>query len=45
MTVWVPERSWGFAQGITHSFSGIGLAVTPPLIAVLIALVSWRGRS
>ena len=43
MTVWVPERSWGFAQGITHSFSRIGLAVTPPLIAVLIALVSWRG--
>ena len=43
MAVWMPERSWGFAQGITHSFARIGLAVTPPLIAVLIALVSWRG--
>ena len=43
MAVWMPERSWGFAQSITHSFARIGLAVTPPLIAVLIALVSWRG--
>jgi MFS family permease len=43
MTVWMPERRWGFAQGITHSFARIGNAVTPPLIALLIALVSWRG--
>src|SRR5262245_25687059 len=43
MAVWMPERSWGFAQGITHSAARIGNAMTPPLIAVLIALVSWRG--
>ena len=43
MSVWTPERSWGFAQGITHSSARIGNAVTPPLIAVLITLVSWRG--
>ena len=43
MSVWTPERRWAFAQGITHSFSRLGNAVTPPLIAVLIALVSWRG--
>src|SRR5215470_6499409 len=43
MTVWMPERSWGFAQGITHSAARIGNAMTPPLIAALIALVSWRG--
>jgi MFS family permease len=43
MTVWMPERSWGFAQGITHSAARIGNAMTPPLIAVLIALVPWRG--
>jgi MFS family permease len=43
MTVWMPERSWGFAQGITHSAARIGNAMTPPLIALLIALVSWRG--
>jgi MFS family permease len=43
MSVWTPERSWGFAQGITHSSARIGNAVTPPLIAVLITVVSWRG--
>src|SRR5215471_2770307 len=43
MSVWTPERSWGFAQGITHSSARIGNAMTPPLIAVLITLVSWRG--
>lgn len=43
MAVWTPERSWGFAQGITHSFARIGNAITPPLIAVLVELVSWRG--
>ena len=29
MAVWVPERSWGFAQGITHSFARIGNAANP----------------
>ncbi|WP_035721619.1 MFS transporter [Bradyrhizobium sp. ARR65] len=43
MAVWTPERNWAFAQGITHSFARIGNAVTPPLIALLIELVSWRG--
>jgi MFS family permease len=43
MAVWTPERSWGFAQGITHSFARIGNAVTPPLIVMLVELVSWRG--
>ena len=43
MAVWVPERSWGFAQGITHSSARIGNAATPPLIALLIGMVSWRG--
>ncbi|MGZ5837660.1 MAG: MFS transporter, partial [Xanthobacteraceae bacterium] len=43
MAAWVPERNWGFAQGITHSCARIGNAVTPPLIALLIGLVSWRG--
>jgi MFS family permease len=43
MAVWVPERSWGFAQGITHSSARIGNALTPPLIAALIGLMSWRG--
>jgi MFS family permease len=43
MAAWVPERNWGFAQGITHSCARIGNALTPPLIAALVSLVSWRG--
>jgi len=43
MSIWMPSTRWGFAQGITHSFSRIGNALTPPLIAWLIAVVSWRG--
>jgi MFS family permease len=43
MAAWVPERNWGFAQGITHSSARIGNALTPPLIALLVGFVSWRG--
>jgi nitrate/nitrite transporter NarK len=43
MAAWVPARRWGFAQGITHSASRIGNALTPPLVALLIGVVSWRG--
>jgi nitrate/nitrite transporter NarK len=42
MTIWTPESRWGFAQGITHSFSRLGNAVTPPLIALLIVWMTWR---
>lgn len=40
---WMPADKRGFAQGITHSFARLGNALTPPLIAVLIVSVSWRG--
>jgi len=43
MAVWTPESRWAFAQGITHSFARLGNAVTPPLVALLVELVSWRG--
>jgi nitrate/nitrite transporter NarK len=42
MSIWIPVRDWGFAQGITHSFGRIGNAVTPPLMAALLLFVSWR---
>jgi MFS family permease len=42
MASWTPVGSWGFAQGITHSFSRIGNAVTPALMAAFLAFVSWR---
>ncbi len=43
MASWTPEGSWGFAQGIVHSFSRIGNALTPALVTALLAFVSWRG--
>jgi sugar phosphate permease len=42
MSTWIPAPSWGFAQGITHSFGRIGNAVTPPLMAGLLLFVTWR---
>lgn len=42
MSDWMPEVKRGFAQGITHSSSRLGTALTPPLVAGLIAATSWR---
>src|SRR5262245_36077872 len=43
MSNWTPAAKRGFAQGITHAFARLGNALTPPLIAWLILLISWRG--
>ncbi len=42
LTNWTPRARRGFAQGITHSCSRLGNAVTPPLVALLILTLSWR---
>ncbi len=43
MSQWMPKSKRGYAQGITHAFSRLGNAITPWLIALLIAAISWRG--
>lgn len=43
MCDWLPAEKRAFAQGITHSCSRLGTALTPPLVAWLIALITWRG--
>ena len=43
MQSWTPPSRRGFAQGLTHSFSRVGNSITPPLVAYLIGIVSWRG--
>jgi MFS family permease len=43
MQYWTPAGRRGFAQGITHSFARFGNAVTPPLVAWLMAALTWRG--
>ncbi len=42
LSSWTPSSRWGFAQGITHAFGRIGNALTPALMAGLLAAVSWR---
>ena len=39
---WMAADRRGFAQGITHAFARLGNALTPPLIALLIVVLSWR---
>jgi sugar phosphate permease len=43
MQDWTPPGRRGVAQGLTHACSRLGNAATPPLIALLIAAVTWRG--
>jgi MFS family permease len=43
MSDWTSPSRRGFAQGITHSAARLGNAITPPLVAALVALISWRG--
>jgi MFS family permease len=43
MANWVSVEDRGWAQGITHAFSRLGNTITPPLVALLIGLTSWRG--
>lgn len=42
MSAWTGRGQWGFAQGITHTFSRIGNAATALIVAGLIAMFSWR---
>jgi sugar phosphate permease len=42
MTRWMPVTLRGVAQGITHSASRLGAAVTAPVVAFLITSLSWR---
>ncbi len=43
MQYWTPAGQRGFAQGLTHSFARFGNAITPPLVAALMAAYTWRG--
>jgi MFS family permease len=42
MASWTRQGRWGFAQGLVHSFGRIGNAVTPPIVAGLLVLSTWR---
>ena len=40
---WMSADRRGFAQGITHASARLGNALTPPIVALLIVSISWRG--
>jgi sugar phosphate permease len=43
MSDWLPIGRRGFGQGVTHASARLGNALTPPIVAWLIASVTWRG--
>lgn len=43
MSDWTPNTERAFSQGITHSSARLGNALTPPLVAWLIGVATWRG--
>jgi len=43
MSDWTREENRGFSQGITHSSSRLGNALTPPLVVWLMSVFTWRG--
>jgi MFS family permease len=43
MSNWTASNRRGFAQGITHAFSRVGNAITPPIVTWLMVAFSWRG--
>ncbi len=42
MRNWYPPHRFGFIQGITHSASRLGAAVSPPIVTALIVWSDWR---
>lgn len=42
ITRWFPGEQRGAVQGFTHSFSRLGNAVAPPVVALLMTWLSWR---
>ncbi len=43
MQFWVESRKRGFAQGVTHSLSRVGNALTPVVTVALMSAFTWRG--
>ena len=43
MQYWVAKDRRGWAQGVTHAFARAGNALTPPVVVVLMGLITWRG--
>ncbi|MCK1492159.1 MFS transporter [Bradyrhizobium sp. 180] len=42
MRNWYPPHRFGYIQGITHSASRLGAALTPPIVAAVVLWSGWR---
>ena len=42
MQLWYPRHERGFCQGVTHSASRLGAAITPPLVVLIMTTLGWR---
>jgi sugar phosphate permease len=42
LSYWLPASERGFAQGITHSGSRLGAAITPPIVVFIMTTLGWR---
>jgi ACS family glucarate transporter-like MFS transporter len=42
LQAWFPVQRWGFVVGLSSSGPNLGIAITPPLIVMLTALIGWQ---
>jgi sugar phosphate permease len=42
MQLWYPRRERGLVQGITHSASRLGAAISPPIVVLIMSSLGWR---
>jgi sugar phosphate permease len=42
MQLWYPRRERGLVQGVTHSASRLGAAITPPIVLAIMLNFGWR---
>ena len=42
MQLWFPPRERGLVQGVSHSASRLGAAISPPIVVAIIATLGWR---
>ncbi len=42
MQLWFPPRERGLVQGVSHSASRLGAAISPPIVVGIVATLGWR---
>ncbi|MGA2942099.1 MAG: MFS transporter [Xanthobacteraceae bacterium] len=42
MQLWYPRRERGLVQGVTHSASRLGAAISPPIVVLIMSEFGWR---